>query len=249
MGRVREDPSSGELCYHFVKAVLSTHERWTELLCLEVVLGTEESIVEINPEKFANHPEPQLALPPNHRNVEKQQLYGHPTLCQWACSPHTFVLCSLPPVKTQPRVPWRVTFSPMLPTIAALKKCLSSTLTSLVFCFDCLISGLGHVTDSFGKATCEDAHPQNIFSRALALVGCEVAPGRADFSIHLPCPPLILPVPTNQVGLGAGVEPKDLHMPVGCSYVFSFLCPWMTRAMGRGRETLEELPGWIHDFY
>ena len=67
MGRVREDPSSGELCYHFVKAVLSTHERWTELLCLEVVLGTEESIVEINPEKFANHPEPQLALPPNHR--------------------------------------------------------------------------------------------------------------------------------------------------------------------------------------
>lgn len=123
MGRVCEDPSSGELCYHFVKAVLFTHECWIELLCLEVVLGTEESIVEINPEEFANHPEPQLALPPNHRNVEKQQLYGHPTLCQWACSPHTFVLCSLPPVKTQPRVPWGVSFSPMLPTIAALKKC------------------------------------------------------------------------------------------------------------------------------
>ena len=71
MGCVREDPSSGELHYHFLKAVLSTHERWTELLCPEGVLGTEKSIVEINPEDFANHPEPELALPPNCRNVEK----------------------------------------------------------------------------------------------------------------------------------------------------------------------------------
>lgn len=95
MGYVREDPNSGELRYHFLKAVLSTHERWAELLCPEGVLGTEESIVEINPEDFANHPEPELALPPNLRNVEKQQLYGHPTLCQRACPPNPVPLYSV----------------------------------------------------------------------------------------------------------------------------------------------------------
>ena len=251
MGCVSEDPSSGELRYHFLIAVLSTHERWTELLCPEGVLGTEESIVEINPEDFANHPEPELALPPNRRNVEKQQLYGHPTLCHWACSPlpHTFVLCSLPPVKTQPRVPWGVTFSPMLPTIAALKKCLSSTLTSLVFCFNCLISGLGHVTDSFGKATCEGCCPPTKYlfpGFGIGGVWRSTRKGRLHHSPSMPIPSSFQ-CPLTRWGSAAGVEPKDLHTPVHCCYVFSFLCSWITRAMGRGRETLEELPGWIHD--
>ena len=104
--------------------------------------------MEINPEEAANHPEPKLALPPHHRDVEKGPALWPP---HHMLSPPPLLYSDAAPAKPQPHF---LGESLSLQCFQPLEKHLPSTLTSLSFCFDCFVSVLGHitchVTQSFG---------------------------------------------------------------------------------------------------
>lgn len=134
-GHVHEDPSSGELRSHFVKAALFHSQTSNWPFMLKRSFGNwENQIVETNSEGVANYPEPELAISPNHRKVEKSQAVrpSPPSASENASLPQLLYSHGFQ-YKLQLRLAQGVTFSPARSTAAALKKCLPDS--ALVFVF------------------------------------------------------------------------------------------------------------------